>query len=217
MSNPPRKAARGSRRSGSGGQQQRAGDNSIVISSTGDNSQHTTNIHPPEKSWWTRTAVVFGVLAATVTILGFFGIKKWAPWDGDPPPPVEPTTSAPPPVEPTGSPPPPPPPVPTMKARIVHTQDTSGVPVGVIWYSGPDSSAQSKEPRGSWKEGDTVIVVCQERHGRLIRDAPWPGRAPQTTVWNRLQWPVPMWIPDLYTDLPNKTGAKPPGNLKTCS
>jgi hypothetical protein len=103
---------------------------------------------------------------------------------------------------------------PTAIAQIVNT----GADGFVYAYAGPDDSEESTKSNGTWPEGESVTIVCQERAGRIISDPAYPGGPVSSPVWNRIASPgPPTFIPDIYTNLPKATDDKPPAGLPTCT
>jgi hypothetical protein len=190
-----------------GGPHQRAGSGATQIVDVGGKGRISGPTAPPPDPTtrrWTKADVIaaLGVAVAAlgllITALTYLGIEVWPGGTADPPPSGRGPTPG---VRET----------PVATAKIVNTK-----PEGYLYaYPGPDNSDQSKRPNGTWKEGQTVTVVCQERHGRPISAPPYRGHPTTSTVWNRIQWPHEMWVPDIFTDLP-KTTDKPPRGLPTC-
>jgi hypothetical protein len=63
----------------------------------------------------------------------------------------------------------------------------------------------------AYEEGRALVVVCQERHGREVKDQ---TMGTLSSVWDKLREGV--WVPDLYADLPKVTGASPPLGIPVC-
>jgi hypothetical protein len=180
---------------------QKAGSGATQVVDVGGkahtSSSPTTPPPDPTTRRWAKADII-AALGLLIAALTYLGIDVWPGGTADPPPSGQGPTPG---VRKT----------PVATAKIVNTK-----PEGYLFaYPGPDNSDQSKKPNGTWKEGQTVTVVCQERHGRPISAPPYPGHPTTSTVWNRIQWPHEMWVPDIYTDLP-KTTDKPPAGLPTC-
>lgn len=93
-------------------------------------------------------------------------------------------------------------------ASIVHT------PRETYAYEYPSLSSKRAKPRGIYKEGDTIEVVCQIRDGEPVSD-PGDGRPNYAvSAWDRLA--NGSWVPDIYTSLGHKRGAKPPPGIELC-
>lgn len=97
----------------------------------------------------------------------------------------------------------------TQWARIVNTYSAAqGKNIGVI----PRTDPFSNRPAGSgYDEGVPVEIVCQERHGSMIKD---PTFGDRSRVWDKLK--DGTWVPDFYTDLPKVKVDTPPLGLPVC-
>jgi len=184
-------------------QQAGAGATQIAISGgEGSTILNTVTAAAPSDSTmrrWVKAGVIITALGVLIAALAYLGIQVW-PGGG--------TTQS---RSGRGLAPGASTKTPVATAKIVNTQ-----PEGYLFaYPGPDSADRSKKANGTWKEGDTVTVVCQERHGRPISAPPYPGHPTTSTVWDRIEWPFEMWVPDIFTDLA-KTADKPPAGLPTC-
>ncbi len=101
---------------------------------------------------------------------------------------------------------------PAAYATIVNT----GQDGATFAYPGPDNSEGSKVANGGWREGQRVGILCQVTNGRPISDPAYPGGAVTSTVWDRVQSTGgPMYIPDIYTNLP-KGDDHPPNGIPAC-
>lgn len=82
-------------------------------------------------------------------------------------------------------------------ATIVHTRGEKGIHSWSFPFTG-----QGSVRRRLYTEGQVVEIVCQIRDGQGVND-PGDGRPVYTVaVWDKLA--DGTWIPDLYTNLPNK-------------
>jgi hypothetical protein len=103
-------------------------------------------------------------------------------------------------------------------AFVCYTWGTDGLPIGVFSYKGPGAKASHREKIDHFGEGQQLTVLCQIRNGRKIIDAPHGPRLAESKVWNKVInfKGKKVWVPDLYTNLPNKTGDRPPHGLPIC-
>jgi hypothetical protein len=81
---------------------------------------------------------------------------------------------------------------------------------GVNVYRDPYETGRDSKV-DAYQEGRALSVVCQERHGREIKNSALNLTSP---VWNKLA--ENAWIPDLYTDLPKVVGDSPPLGIPIC-
>lgn len=88
-------------------------------------------------------------------------------------------------------------------------------PGGVTYaYKQPSLFSEHAEKRPSYREGDAIQVVCQIRDGYSV-SMPGDGRPIHpVSVWNKL--PNGSWIPDIFTNLPQKKGPNPPAGIELC-
>lgn len=85
----------------------------------------------------------------------------------------------------------------TIMGTIVHTEDRTGKPIGVLTYEGPFSH----ETNGGYPEGAQVPFTCFAI-GRVGTDANVPGPNPVVwSVWNRVvvgAGAPEQWVPQPY-------------------
>jgi hypothetical protein len=97
----------------------------------------------------------------------------------------------------------------TWSARIINTWSGSQHKyLGTYGYKNPQTSAHSGTGYG---EGDTVAVVCQNRHGRKIMDH---TSGESSNVWDYLS--DGSWVSDYYTTLTKTIGDTPPEGMPVC-
>ncbi|SCF03244.1 hypothetical protein GA0074695_2994 [Micromonospora viridifaciens] len=165
------------------------GSQGVQISVGGTHTQ--TNIfqllpRPPSRNKLLALAAVAGVVMTSA------GDLWWMPGDASPTPsPSTPTRTA---------------SSPTWPAKIANT------PRGTFGYPGPFADPQHRKPAASFFEGDVLRIVCQEQHGRVIKDSTTNA---QSTVWNKLDTNV--WVSNLYTDLPAGEAGRPPLGIPNCT
>lgn len=94
-------------------------------------------------------------------------------------------------------------------ATIVHA------PGGETYaYVYPSLSSEQAKPRGIYREGDTIEVVCQIRDGEPVSN-PGDGRPNfAVSAWNQLA--NGSWVSDVYTSLGSKRGPNPPPGITLC-
>ncbi|NEA24582.1 hypothetical protein [Actinomadura bangladeshensis] len=81
-------------------------------------------------------------------------------------------------------------------------------------YEYPSLSSKRAEPRGIYRENETVEVVCQLRDGEPVSN-PGDGRPNYAvSAWDQLA--NGSWLPDIYTSLGHKRGPKPPPGIELC-
>jgi hypothetical protein len=85
-------------------------------------------------------------------------------------------------------------------ASATNTFDAANAPHGTFLYKGPFGNGHDMQPTASTWNGDPLRIVCQEQHGRTIRDGS-TGKA--SAVWNKLD--NGNWIPTMYTNLTEKS------------
>ncbi|MET7968748.1 hypothetical protein [Micromonospora sp. NPDC005305] len=101
-----------------------------------------------------------------------------------------------------------------VDVKIVNTWEASQQRlIGVNFYPSPHSNART-DADGSAAEGAIARVVCQERHGRLVKDTPYGTRPTRSTVWNKTN--TGRYFSDIYSDLPKVDGDTPPRGLPNC-
>ncbi|WP_433205529.1 hypothetical protein ACQP00_37980 [Dactylosporangium sp. CS-047395] len=88
-----------------------------------------------------------------------------------------------------------------IEARIDKTWDVeTNKYVGVRSYADPTEAGRGAQV-GSYAQGDTIYVLCQNPAGREVRDAKWSDRPESTRLWYRLSAPGPVWVPSMYVRL----------------
>lgn len=94
-------------------------------------------------------------------------------------------------------------------ASILHA------PAGETYaYQHPSLASKHAKPRGIYREGDTIEVLCQIRDGEPVSN-PGDGRPNYAvSAWDQLA--NGSWIPDIYTSLGYKRGPKPPPGIELC-
>lgn len=72
----------------------------------------------------------------------------------------------------------------------------ANAPNGTFLYGGPFKNGHDMQPVASRWNGNALRIVCQEPHGRTIRDE---SIKKSSAVWSKLD--DGNWIPTMYTDL----------------
>jgi hypothetical protein len=106
-----------------------------------------------------------------------------------------------------------------VNAFICYTWGSDGKTIGANTYAGPTGSMKHRKQVGGVLDGHQVVVFCQKRDGRQVTDDPHGPRLASSRVWNKIAGRngKHQWVSDLYTNLPDKTGDKPPFGLPICS
>jgi hypothetical protein len=101
--------------------------------------------------------------------------------------------------------------------HVPHHRMTTIVnaPNGITYaYQQPNLASEHAKKRATYREGDTIEVVCQIRDGESI-SMPGDGRPLYAvSVWDKL--PNGSWVPDIFTSLEHKRGPKPPPGIELC-